>query len=164
MPEDEDGGAMPGIASRGGGVSAVAAGAEAAGGPPSPSIEDHLAQVAGKMQYSGCGTNPRSGRSPFETPARRPAAPPGRAGGHAARVLNMSEGGTEAMRPVRRSPQHSDQDLPSLPSVAAEAIEGEMVPTECPAVFVEQPLERWSPRDLVAGVFRLVRWTRLATS
>jgi hypothetical protein len=38
------------------------------------------------------------------------------------------------------------------------------VPAECPGLFIEQPLERWSPRDLIVGVLRLVRWTRLATS
>jgi hypothetical protein len=38
------------------------------------------------------------------------------------------------------------------------------VPTECPGVVMEQPFERWSSRDLVIGVLRLVRWTRLATS
>jgi hypothetical protein len=31
-------------------------------------------------------------------------------------------------------------------------------------MFMEQPLERWSPRDLIASVRRLVRRTRLATS
>ena len=35
-------------------------------------------------------------------------------------------------------------------------------PTESPGVFVEQPLERWSPRDLVVGVARLVRSTGAA--
>jgi hypothetical protein len=67
------------------------------------------------------------------------------------------------MRPARRSPQHAEQDALSL-QVAAETIEVEAVPAECPGVFIEQPLERWSPRDLITGVFRLVRWTRLATS
>ena len=67
------------------------------------------------------------------------------------------------MRPVRRSPQHAEQDALSL-QVAAETIEVEAVPAECPGVFIERPLERWSPRDLITGVFRLVRWTRLATS
>jgi hypothetical protein len=38
------------------------------------------------------------------------------------------------------------------------------VPAECPGLFVEQPFERWSPRDLIVGVLRLVRWDRLATS
>ena len=67
------------------------------------------------------------------------------------------------MRPARRSPQHAEQDALSL-QVAAETIEVEAVPAECPGVFIEQPLERWSPRDMITGVFRLVRWTRLATS
>jgi hypothetical protein len=66
------------------------------------------------------------------------------------------------MHPVRRSPQHTDE-APAL-EVHPEAIEIETVPAECPAVFMERPLERWSPRDLITGAFRLVRWTRLATS
>lgn len=86
----------------------------------------------------------------------------GRTGDGAARVLDMSEGGHEGMHPVRRSPQHTDE-APAL-NVNAEATEIEAVPAECPAVFLEQPLERWSPRDLTLGVSRLVRWTRLATS
>jgi hypothetical protein len=40
----------------------------------------------------------------------------------------------------------------------------ESVPAECPGVFMEQPLERWSPRDVIVGVLRLFRRTRLATS
>ena len=67
------------------------------------------------------------------------------------------------MHRVRRTPQHADQIALSL-QVVAETIEVEAVPAECPGVFIEQPLERWSPRDLITGVFRLVRWTRLATS
>jgi hypothetical protein len=35
-------------------------------------------------------------------------------------------------------------------------------PIESPGVFVEQPLERWSARDLVTGLTRLVRWTGAA--
>jgi hypothetical protein len=87
----------------------------------------------------------------------------GRAGGGAARVLDMSKGGHEGMHPVRRSQQQTEQDAPALDS-AAEFMKIDTVPAECPGVFIEQPLERWSPRDLMAGVFRLVRWTRLATS
>jgi hypothetical protein len=87
----------------------------------------------------------------------------GRVGGGAARVLDMSEGGHEGMHPVRRSPQHNDDNAPAL-EIAVEAIEIEAVPVECPGIFIEQPLERWSSRDLITGVFRLVRWTRLATS
>lgn len=69
------------------------------------------------------------------------------------------------MRPVRRSPQRTDPNVLSL-EVDAESIEtwDDAVPPECPGVFVEQPLERWSSRDLIVGVFRLVRWARLATS
>jgi hypothetical protein len=67
------------------------------------------------------------------------------------------------MRPARRSSHHKDQNAPVL-EVDAETTEMEAVPAECPGVFIEQPLERWSPRDLMTGVFRLVRWTRLATS
>jgi hypothetical protein len=69
------------------------------------------------------------------------------------------------MRPVRRSPQHTKHDVLSREVDAALIeISLEAVPAECPGVFIEQPLERWSPRDLITGVFRLVRWTRLATS
>jgi hypothetical protein len=67
------------------------------------------------------------------------------------------------MHPVRRSPQHNDDNATAI-EVAVEAIAIEAVPAECPGVFIEQPLERWSSRDLITGVFRLVRWTRLATS
>jgi hypothetical protein len=38
----------------------------------------------------------------------------------------------------------------------------ELTPTESPGVFVDQPLERWSPRDLGAGLNRVVRWTGAA--
>jgi hypothetical protein len=48
--------------------------------------------------------------------------------------------------------------------VDTEASATEALPAECPAAFIERPLERWSSRDLIIGVFRLVRWTRLATS
>ena len=48
--------------------------------------------------------------------------------------------------------------------VQAIEIAAEPVPEECPGVILEQPLERWSPRDLVTGLFRLVRSSRLATS
>lgn len=67
------------------------------------------------------------------------------------------------MHLVRRSQQHEEQDAPSL-DIDVEAMEIETVPVECPGVFIERPLERWSPRDLMTGVSRLVRWTRLATS
>jgi hypothetical protein len=87
----------------------------------------------------------------------------GRTGGGAARVLNMSKGGHEGMHPVRRSPQHNDDTAPAL-EVAVGNVEIEAMPAECPGAFIERPLERWAPRDLITGVFRLVRWTRLATS
>ncbi len=38
----------------------------------------------------------------------------------------------------------------------------EYIPTESPGIFVEQPLDRWSPHDLVVGLTRLVRWTGAA--
>jgi hypothetical protein len=75
----------------------------------------------------------------------------------------MSKGGYEGMHRVRRTQHHAEQTPPAL-EVVAETLELEAVPAECPAVFIDQPLERWSPRDLITGVFRLVRWTRLATS
>ena len=49
--------------------------------------------------------------------------------------------------------EFEDKTLPAPP---------ESAPIESPGVFVAQPLERWSPRDLVAGVARLVRWTGAA--
>lgn len=69
------------------------------------------------------------------------------------------------MSPVCRSSQRTDQDALVF-EVDAELVEFsvEAVPAECPGLFIEQRLERWSPRDLIVGVFRLVRWTRLATS
>ena len=67
------------------------------------------------------------------------------------------------MHLVRRSQEHEEQDAPAL-DIDVEAVEIETVPAECPGVFIERPLERWSPRDLMTGVSRLVRWTRLATS
>jgi hypothetical protein len=68
------------------------------------------------------------------------------------------------MRPAGWSSHPADDDTLTL--VQSEAIEigAEPVPAECPGVVLEQPLERWSPRDLVTGLFRLVRWSRLATS
>jgi hypothetical protein len=38
----------------------------------------------------------------------------------------------------------------------------EPTPEEDPGVFAPQPLERWSPRDLLVGLARLVRWTGTA--
>jgi hypothetical protein len=67
------------------------------------------------------------------------------------------------MHRVRRKLEHVGQNPPAL-KVVAETVEFEALPAECPGIFIEQPLERWSPRDLITGVFRLVRWTRLATS
>jgi hypothetical protein len=77
--------------------------------------------------------------------------------------MDMSKGGYQGMPRVRRSLEHADPNWPSL-EIVPESIELEAVPAESPGVFIDQPLERWSPRDLITGVFRLVRWTRLATS
>jgi hypothetical protein len=70
------------------------------------------------------------------------------------------------MRPVCWSSQLADDDTAPRAEYAAPTIEppAVTVPEECPGVVFEQPLERWSPRDLIMGVSRLVRWTRLATS
>lgn len=70
------------------------------------------------------------------------------------------------MRPVCWSSQRTDDGPMPLaePEAAPVDLIAEPVPAESPGVFLEQPLERWSPRDLIVGVFRLVRWTRLATS
>jgi hypothetical protein len=70
------------------------------------------------------------------------------------------------MRPVCWSSQSGDDG--AAPAAELDAQSSEMpaasVPTECPGVFMEQPFERWSPRDLIVGLFRLVRRSRLATS
>jgi hypothetical protein len=70
------------------------------------------------------------------------------------------------MRPVGLSSHPTDDGALTLAQSGVEAIEvmAERVPEECPGVVLEQPLERWSPRDLVTGLSRLVRWGRLATS
>ena len=68
------------------------------------------------------------------------------------------------MRPAGWSSHPADDGTLTLVQSGANEIAAEPVPAECPGVFLEQPLERWSPRDLVAGLFRLVRWSRLATS
>jgi hypothetical protein len=70
------------------------------------------------------------------------------------------------MRPAGWSSHPADDGTPTLVHSDVQAIEiaAERVPAECPGVVLEQPLERWSPRDLVTGLFRLVRWSRLATS
>ena len=72
----------------------------------------------------------------------------------------------EGMRPVCWSSQPADDGTMPLAELGAQSAEipAEPVPAETPGVFLEQPLERWSPRDLIMGVSRLVRWTRLATS
>jgi len=70
------------------------------------------------------------------------------------------------MRPVCGSSQSADDGAAPFAGceVQSSEIAGDSVPAECPGVFMEQALERWSPRDLIGGVLRLVRWTRLATS
>jgi hypothetical protein len=70
------------------------------------------------------------------------------------------------MRPVRWSQQPGEEEAHPLAEfdTVLVATPAEPVPEECPAVFSEQPLERWSPRDLIVGVSRLVRWTGFATS
>ena len=70
------------------------------------------------------------------------------------------------MRPVSWSSQSADDGMAPLAAVGAQSSESlvDSMPAECPGVFMEQPLERWSPRDLIVGVLRLLRRTRLATS
>jgi hypothetical protein len=70
------------------------------------------------------------------------------------------------MRPAGWSSHPADDGTSTLAQSDVHAIEiaTELVPEECPAVVFEQPLERWSSRDLIARLFRLVRWNRLATS
>ena len=71
------------------------------------------------------------------------------------------------MRPVCGSSQAADDG--AMPFIAefearASGFPAEPTPPECPGVFMAQPLERWSPRDLIVSVLRLVRRTRLAPS
>jgi hypothetical protein len=72
----------------------------------------------------------------------------------------------EGMRPVCGLSQSGDGGTMPFAEFEAQSIgiPAESVPAECPGLFIEQPLERWSPRDLIVGMLRLVRWTRLATS
>jgi hypothetical protein len=83
---------------------------------------------------------------------------------HSAAV--QSFGGNEGMRPVIWSSHPVDDGTPMFAQSDVQAIEiaAEAVPAECPGVILEQPLERWSARDLLLGLSRLVRWSRLATS
>ena len=70
------------------------------------------------------------------------------------------------MRPVCGSSQSGDDGTaPFVPcEVSSSEAPAESVPAECPGVFMEQSLERWSQRDVIVGVLRLVRRTPLATS
>jgi hypothetical protein len=51
---------------------------------------------------------------------------------------------------------------PGKTDAGAIRLAPEPTPAEDPGVFVAQPLERWSPRDLFVGLGRLVRWTGTA--
>jgi len=68
------------------------------------------------------------------------------------------------MRPVCWSQQPADDTVVVAREPKDEALPAppEWAPTESPGVFVAQPLERWSPRDLVVGVARMVRSTGAA--
>ena len=68
------------------------------------------------------------------------------------------------MRPVCGSSKSVDDGATPSCVVQLRDIPADAVPAECPGVFIEQPLERWSPRDLIVGVLRLVRRTPLAAS
>ena len=133
----------------------------------SPSVEGEVRQVGQKVQYCGRGTKSRLATLTVRNAGLRANTGAGRTAGHpggrVARVMDMSKGGYEGMQRVRRSLEHADPNRPSV-EIVAEIVELEAVPAEAPGVFIEQPLERWSPRDLITGVFRLVRWTWLATS
>jgi hypothetical protein len=63
------------------------------------------------------------------------------------------------MRPVCWSSQAADDGRVPAAEFDAQSsdVPAASVPTECPGVFMEQPLERWSPRDLIVGLLRLVR-------
>jgi hypothetical protein len=55
------------------------------------------------------------------------------------------------------------EPIPAEPTPTDELmLTAELMPTESPGVFVEQPLDRWSPRDLANGLARLVRWSGAA--
>ena len=71
-------------------------------------------------------------------------------------------GGNEGMSPVCWSQSPDDISLTREPEGKPLPTPPEPTPTESPGVFVEHPLERWSPRDLVVGLSRLVRWTGAA--
>ena len=73
------------------------------------------------------------------------------------------------MRPVSWSQPPGDETVvvrrefeETALSAPPEWVPPEWAPPESPGVFVEQPLERWSPRDLVVGIARLVRSTGAA--
>jgi hypothetical protein len=68
------------------------------------------------------------------------------------------------MRPVSWSQPPGDETVVARRESEEQALPAppEWAPTESPGVFVEQPLERWSPRDLVVGIARLVRSTGAA--
>ena len=68
------------------------------------------------------------------------------------------------MRPVSWSQPLGDESVVAPGEFEEKAVPGppESAPIESPGVFVPQPLERWSHRDLVLGVARLVRWTGAA--
>ena len=67
------------------------------------------------------------------------------------------------MRPVSWSQPPGDETVVARRESEEQApAPPEWAPTESPGVFVEQPLERWSPRDLVVGIARLVRSTGAA--
>ena len=67
------------------------------------------------------------------------------------------------MRPVCWSQSPADE-ADVLRDTEHEPVRGApaATPEEEPGVFVEQPYERWSPRDLFTGLARLVRSTGAA--
>jgi hypothetical protein len=64
------------------------------------------------------------------------------------------------MRPVCWSQSSATEDV-VLSEAEREPARSlpEPTPAEEPGAFVEQPFERWSPRDLFVGLARLVRST-----
>jgi hypothetical protein len=76
---------------------------------------------------------------------------------------NKPIGGHEGMRPVCWSQPSADEDV-ALREIEGKPVQGlpEPTPAEEPGVFVEQPFERWSPRDLLVSVARAVRSTGAA--
>jgi hypothetical protein len=78
----------------------------------------------------------------------------------------MSLGVCGREKPADETAALTDSQGEPMPAELAPTDElmltAELMPTESPGIFVEQPLDRWSPRDLATGLTRLVRWSGAA--